>query len=194
MTGFNDFHYAKNALTFGAFDYLLKVESDEKIIHTVERAIEEIEEEQGQAQMILRAQSKMRIAMPSLQKEYIWSLLQGKTMTGQQLRDAFAEMDIPLDASLPVYLLIGRIDSWKEMFTAPDKALLAYALQNIGDEYLSAHVCCFSVVFDMNKMVWIFQPKAGPEIMADTGTMEWTRAYRYVSGNLETIQATSKSC
>ncbi|PCL93216.1 response regulator [Paenibacillus lautus] len=192
LTGFNDFHYAKNALTFGAFDYLLKVESDEKIIHTVERAIEEIKEEQGQAQMILRAQSKMRIAMPSLQKEYIWGLFQGKTMTGQQLRDAFAEMDIPLDASLPVYLLIGRIDAWKEMFTAPDKALLAYALQNIGDEYLSAHVRCFSVVFDMNKMVWIFQPKAGPEITADTRTMEWTRAYRYVSGNLETIQATSK--
>ncbi|MEK5643332.1 DNA-binding response regulator [Paenibacillus rhizosphaerae] len=192
LTGYNDFHYAKSALTFGAFDYLLKVESDEKIIHTVKRAIEEIEEEQDQAQMIMRAQSKMRKALPSLQKEYIWGLFQGKMMTEQQLRDAFAEMDIPLDASLPVYLLIGRIDAWKEIFTAPDKALLAYALQNIADEYLSAHLRCFSVVFDMNKMVWIFQPKASPELTADTGAMEWTRAYRYVSGNLETIQATSK--
>lgn len=192
LTGYNDFQYAKSAITLGAFDYLLKVESDDKIIQAVERAIKKIEEEQDQAQMILRAQSKMRIAMPSLQKEYVWGLFQGKHITEPQLAEAFREIDIPLDAALPVYLLIGRIDAWKEMFTGSDKALLAYALQNIGDEYLSAHVRCFSVGFETTKIVWMIQPKADNGLNADTNTSEWKRAHRLVSDNLKTIQSTCK--
>ncbi|MFD0715739.1 response regulator [Paenibacillus sp. GCM10027626] len=192
LTGYNDFQYAKSAITFGGFDYILKVESDEKIIQAVERAIAKIEEEQDQAQMITRAQSKMRLALPSLQKEYIWGLLQGKQVTEEQLRQAFKEIDIPLDAALPVYLLIGRVDVWTEIFTTPDKALLTYALQNICDEYLSAHLRSYSVVFDLSKIVWIIQPQAAPGLSADTSGAEWIKAHRYVSGILEVVQETCK--
>lgn len=40
LTGYNEFHYARSAITYGGFEYILKVESDEKIIESVERAIE----------------------------------------------------------------------------------------------------------------------------------------------------------
>ncbi|BBH23240.1 hypothetical protein Back11_45850 [Paenibacillus baekrokdamisoli] len=192
LTGYNDFQYAKNALTHGGFDYILKVESDEKIIQSVERAMEKIEEEQDQVQMIARAQSKMRLALPSLQKEYMWELFQGKQAMESQLRQAFKEIDIPLDAAMPVYLLIGRIDTWKEMFTTTDKALLTYALQNICDEYLSTQVRSYSVVFELTKIVWMIQPKATDELSADSSSLDWIRAHRYTSGILENIQGTCK--
>lgn len=83
----------------------------------------------------------------------MWGLFQGKHPTESQLDRMFRELDLPLDASLPAYLLIGRLDAWKETFTAPDKALLCYAMQNIGDEMLSAQVRCFSVVFELSKVV-----------------------------------------
>jgi len=164
LTGYNDFHYAKSAITYGGFDYILKVESDEKIIQSVERAIEKIEEENNQEQMIARAQSKMRLALPSLQKEYVWELFQGKHVSDSQLKQAFKEIDIRLDATLPVYLLIGRVDAWKEMFTTPDKALLTYAVQNICDEYLSMQVRCYSVVFELSKIVWMIKKIAENEL------------------------------
>lgn len=192
LTGYNDFQYARNAITYGGFDYILKVESDEKIIQSVERAIHKIEEEQDQAQMITRAQSKMRLALPSLQKEYVWGLFQGKQVTESQLVQAFQEIDIPLDATLPVYLLIGRIDAWTELFTTPDKALLAYAVQNICDEYLSAHVRSYSIVFELSKIVWIIQPKASDESSGDSGELDWIKAHRYASGILESVQGTCK--
>ncbi|OBZ16475.1 response regulator [Bacillus sp. FJAT-26390] len=192
LTGYNDFQYARNAITYGGFDYILKVESDEKIVQSVERAIEKIEEEQDQAQMIARTQSKMRLALPSLQKEYMWGLIQGKQATEEQLGQIFSEIDIPLDASMPVYLLIGRIDAWRETFTAPDKALLAYALQNICEEFLSAHVRSYSVVFELSKIVWMIQPKASDELTADSSGVEWVRAHRYASGILENVQGTCK--
>lgn len=192
LTGYNDFQYAKSAITYGGFDYILKVESDEKIIESVERAIQVIHEENNQEQMIARAQSKMRLALPSLQKEYMWDLFQGKQVTERQLVHAFKEIDIPLDATLPVYLLIGRVDAWKEMFTKPDKALLTYALQNICDEYLSSHVRCYSVVFELSKIVWMIQPKMS-DLSSDGYTeQDWTRAHRYTSGILETVQGTCK--
>lgn len=192
LTGYNDFHYAKSAITYGGFDYILKVESDEKIVQSVERAIEKIEEEQDQAQLIERTQSKMRMALPSLQKEYMWGLFQGKRATENELVAAFKEIDIPLDPSLPYFLLIGRVDAWKELFTTPDKALLTYALQNICDEYLSAQARCYSVVFELSKIVWIIQPKASEELSANSDSMEWMRTHRYTSGILETVQATCK--
>jgi two-component system response regulator YesN len=192
LTGYNDFQYARNAITYGGFDYILKVESDEKIVQSVERAIEKIEEEQDQVQMITRAQASMRLALPSLQKEYMWGLLQGKQVTEKQLERAFKELDIRLDASKPVYLLIARIDAWKEMFTTPDKALLTYALQNICDEYLSAQVKSYSVVFELSKVVWMIQPKTANEFSFDTSSMDFLRAHRYTSGILETIQGTCK--
>ncbi len=189
LTGYNDFSYAKSAITLGAFDYLLKVESDDKIVEAVGRAVNKIEEEQDQAQMILRAQSKMRIALPSLQKDYMWGLFQGRQVAEEQLLAAFAEMDITLDADAPVFLLIGRIDSWKEMVTAPDKALLSYAFQNIGDEYLNTNARIFSLVFEMSKIVWIIQPKL---LQESAGADDWKRTQRFTSGILETIQATCK--
>lgn len=189
LTGYNDFHYARNAITHGGFDYILKVESDEKIIQSVERAIEKIEEEHDQEQMIARVQSKMRLAMPSLQKEYMWGLFQGKQVSESQLGQAFREIDIPLDATLPVYLLIGRVDAWKEMFKTPDKVLLSYALQNICDEYLSTHVRSYSVVYELSKIVWMIQPKVSDSSSNDS---DWIRAHRYTSGILETLQATCK--
>lgn len=192
LTGYNDFNYVRSAITYGGFEYILKVESDDKIIESVERAIEQIEKEHDQQQIIARANTKMRLALPSLQKEYVWGLFQGKQVTETQLGQVFKEIDIPLDAGMPVYLLLGRVDAWKEVFTTPDKALLTYAFQNICDEYLSEHVRCYSCVYDLSKIVWLIQPKSKELSLADSDSLDWVRAYRYTSGILETVQGTCK--
>ncbi|MCU6712888.1 response regulator [Paenibacillus sp. J5C_2022] len=192
LTGYNDFQYAKSAITYGGFDYILKVESDEKILASVQRAIGKIEEEQDHEQLLARVESKMRLALPSLQKDYVWGILQGKPVIEEQLGPMFKEMDMPLCASLPVYVLIGRVDAWREAFNAPDKGLLAYAFQNIGDELLSAGAGCYSVVFEMSKIVWLIQPKAREQSAYDARNPDWVKTHRYASGILETVQATCK--
>lgn len=184
LTGYNEFQYAKDAMTYGAFDYILKVESDDKIVDAVERAIAKLEEERGQERLVRQAHASMRKALPSLQKDYLMGLLQGKPATRAELEELFRELAIPLDPWLPVHVLIGRIDAWKDMFTAPDKALLAYGMQNIGDEWLSRGARCQSVVFELSRIVWLIQP-----IAADDGA---DKAFRYAEGVLEAVQATCK--
>ncbi len=100
LTGYNDFHYIRSAMAYGGFDYILKVESDDKIIASVERALEKLEEEGKHLRMLERANRRMREALPLLQKEYIWDLLQGKQETPEELARHFEELGILLRADL----------------------------------------------------------------------------------------------
>ncbi|WP_409342045.1 response regulator [Paenibacillus sp. MBLB4367] len=194
LTGYNDFHYVQSAVKYGSFEYILKIESDEKIIRSVERAIEQFEDEYGQRQMFERANDRMRKALPSLQREYVSGLLQGKQVTDNQLERHFKDIDMPLRADMPIFLLLGRVDGWKDMITAPDKALLIYAVQNITEEFLSPFVCSYSYVYDQSKIVWFIQPGGGSESQTQhhASEAEWKKTSTYVSGILETIQRTCK--
>ncbi|MBB6673719.1 response regulator [Cohnella nanjingensis] len=189
LTGHNDFHYAQSAVKFGSFEYILKVESDEKIVGSVERAIRKFEEEYDQQLMIRRANERMRKALPSLRKEYLGGVLQGHPISDGQLERHFREIDMPLRADLPVLLLLGRIDAWKEMLTAPDKALLLYAMQNVAEEYLTPFVRCYSYVYEQNKLLWFVQPGAEAETPDD---FIWRKTHTYASCMLEMIQRTCK--
>ncbi|MCE5171616.1 response regulator [Paenibacillus profundus] len=206
LTGYNDFHYIQSAITCGGFDYILKVESDDKIIRSVERAIALLEEEGDQRQMVERANNRMRQALPLLQKEYAWELLQGKQETASELARHLREFDIPLQADLPVLLLLGRVDAWKDTFTTPDKALLIYGVQNITEEYVAPYVRCYSCVYDTSKIVWLIQPRelalaslasepsASCEMQASgvSDSAAWRNMYSCLSDTLETVQRTCK--
>lgn len=186
LTGYNDFQYIRSAMAYGGFDYILKVESDEKIIASVERAAAKLDEEGGQLQMLERANERMRQALPLLQKEYSWELLQGKQETREQLARRLEELAIPLQAERRVLLLLGRVDTWKESFTPLDKTLLLYGVQNIAEEYAGSGLQCHSCVYDGSRIVWMLQPK-------DSGADEeaaWQKGYANISAMLENIQQT----
>lgn len=188
LTGYNDFHYVQSAIKYGGFEYILKIESDEKIIASVERAIEELNEENEQREMIEKANERMRRAMPSLQREYIGAILQGKQVTDAQLIRHFQDISIPMQAHLPVMLLLGRVDTWKDMLTQPDKALFIYAVQNIAEELLADDVRVYSYVYDQGKIVWFIQPGTDSLIHTEPNSHDWRKTYVEVSGRLERIQ------
>ncbi|PYI55589.1 response regulator [Paenibacillus flagellatus] len=192
LTGYNDFHYVQSAVKYGSFEYILKIESDRKIIESVERAIARFEEEYDQRRMVERAHDRMRLAVPTLQRDYMAGLLQGKQVTDGQLAQHFQDIDMPLRADMPVMLLLGRVDGWKEFMTAPDKALLLYAVQNIAEEYWSSYLRTYSYVYDQSKIVWFIQPLCDPEAEAGAILASWTKTATYASGMLETIQHTCK--
>ncbi|MDR9856786.1 response regulator [Paenibacillus sp. VCA1] len=186
LTGYNDFHYIRSAMAYGGFDYILKVESDDKIIASVERALEKLEEERNQLRMLERANRRMREALPLLQKEYIWELLQGKQETPAELARHFEELGILLRVDRPVLLLLGRVDTWKESYTPMDKALLLYGVQNIAEEYAGAGMKCYSCVYENSRIIWLLQPWEGDEAKQEA----WKAGCDHVGGMLEAIQQT----
>ncbi|GIP29832.1 hypothetical protein J23TS9_49620 [Paenibacillus sp. J23TS9] len=186
LTGYNDFHYIRSAMAYGGFDYILKVESDDKIIRSVKRAMAKLDEEGDQLKMLDRVNERMRKALPLLQKEYVWDLLQGKQESIKGLVHQLNELAIPLQAERQILLLLGRVDTWKESFTPLDKTLLLYGVQNIVEEYAGLGMQCYSCVYDSSRIVWLLQPH-------ETGIKEaaaWKTGYSHISAMLENIQQT----
>lgn len=188
LSAYNDFQYARSAITYGGFEYILKIESDDKIIHSVERAIAKLEEETKEKAMVAKAQANMRMAMPSLQKEAVLELLKGKQLSAQQLGHRLEEVRIPLEAELPVYMMLGRIEEWKQGLSAQDRALYIYAFKNISDEYLSSHVHSYSCCYDQNRIVWLIQPVRADISGGAEPSMDWMRAHREVKQLIPVIQ------
>lgn len=178
LSAYNDFQYARSAITYGGFEYILKIESDDKIIHSVERAIAKLEEEAKERAIVAKAHRNMRIAMPSLQKEVVLELLKGRQLNPAQLQRMLDDVRIPLEAEQPVYMLLGRIEEWKEGLTVQDKALYIYAFKNISDEYLTSRVRGYSCCYDHNRIIWLIQPVREVVDASNEPCMDWMRAHR----------------
>ncbi|OBY77577.1 DNA-binding response regulator [Paenibacillus sp. KS1] len=159
LTGYNDFQYVQSAMVLGGFDYILKIESDEKIVAAVERAIAQLNKECEQMRRLEQAHYRMRQALPLLQREYVWELLEGKAEMLRGIERHFQEYDIPLRADLPVMMVVGKVDAWKNSFSSLDKSLLLYGVQNIVEEYVTPYMECFSCPFEHSKLVWLLQPR-----------------------------------
>lgn len=181
LTSHSEFSYAQSALSLGGLEYILKTESDDIIIKAVEKAIDSLSKESDARRLVEKAQEHMKMALPTLQKEYLSALLQGKKVGPELLAEHFSNIELTFRADQPVFLLICRVDDWNEITTAPDKSLIIYAVQNIVEEFLFESAKLISLVYESSKMVWILQPHSvEPE--------ERERTFHYVNGMLEMIQ------
>ncbi|GGD58263.1 response regulator transcription factor [Paenibacillus nasutitermitis] len=182
LTSYNDFSYVQSALSLGGLEYILKTESDDVILEAVEKGIKALDRDQDARNLIEKAEAHMKLALPTLQKDYLTALLQGKKVEPALLAEHFANIQLPFRAAEPVLLLIGRVDDWNDITKAPDKSLIIYAVQNIVEEILSESVKLMSVVYESSRIVWMIQPHSD-----DSG--EWEKTFHFVNGLLEVIQS-----
>lgn len=181
LTSHSDFNYVQSALSLGGLEYILKTESDDKIVLAVRKAIQALDKDADATRLIRKAEEHMRLALPTLQKEYLSALIQGKKVGQELLAEHFANLRLSLRAEQSVLLLVGRIDDWNEIMKAPDKSLIVYAVQNIVEELLAESVLSISLVYESSKIIWLIQSR-------ETEKSDREAAFRGVNGMLEHIQ------
>ncbi|RED55876.1 response regulator [Cohnella phaseoli] len=181
LTSHSDFNYVQSALSLGGLEYILKTESDDKIVLAVRKAIQALDKDADATRLIRKAEEHMRLALPTLQKEYLSALIQGKKVGQELLAEHFANLRLSLRAEQSVLLLVGRIDDWNEIMKAPDKSLIVYAVQNIVEELLAEFVLSISLVYESSKIIWLIQSR-------ETEKSDREAAFRGVNGMLEHIQ------
>ncbi|MFC5404508.1 response regulator [Cohnella soli] len=192
LTSFDDFHYVKNAISGGGFDYLLKTESDEGIVRSIDKAIAELDAQAEANRKLLEANFQSRQATLLMQQQYINELLKGRApLSESSIRAKLRETGMGLSMELPVYVLLGRIDSWGGKGTREGRKLMLYAVQNIAAEKLQSTVRLSSAEMDDSNVVWLLQPMNGSG--AESGEGEQDDAgktwFEWVYGELDTIQA-----
>ncbi|MBO9597543.1 MAG: response regulator [Cohnella sp.] len=188
LTSYQDFHYAKEAISLGGADYILKTEGDAVIVGAVERAARELLEEWKLNDLALRSEAQFKAAKPSLQRELLLSMLANNRISAEQRRKQFAEMEMGFEPDSPVYMMITRMDAWKEAMSLSNRNWLHYALRNILEEYLSGSFVLNFVSCDKDSVVWFLQPHRIDRLPEKAGQ----RQFRFIYGTMETVQHTCR--
>ncbi|WP_308637552.1 response regulator [Paenibacillus silvisoli] len=182
LTGIHNLETAQLAIRTGSIDYILKTEGDEAIIRSIRKAIDSLAAESESQQFMLQAREQMSRALPLLHRDWLIEVLEPHAAHPPVTDEKLSELNIPLQAGLPVIPLIGRVDRWGDE-GYHDRALLLYAVQNIASEYYSS-LAVFTTSLDMHHFVCLLQPAGGadPERLRD--------AVSFAQGTMESIQQT----
>lgn len=190
LTGFNEFDYVQTAIRNGGIDYILKTEGDETIINAVKKAIDGIDKDILNEELVEKARNNMLKALPILQKKYVMNFLEGiNNWHDIDVQDQFSELKIPLQAEKPSILMIARIDNLDLSLSMTEKMKIVYGVESIANKYMSQVVNSFSLVYESKKLVWVIQPN--DEEKYDKGE-EWNRIVVFVQGTMESIQKKCK--
>jgi two-component system response regulator YesN len=135
LSGYTDFEYAQQAIQLGAFDYILKPFTPQKIIDVVLKAKASIDEEIGSMQRYQEMERKLRESLPYLRQEYFQLLLQFRT-TPEQAAKRWDFLNIGLDREQFVVMLteIDQFAELTQMLPVQEIELIRFTLQNILEE------------------------------------------------------------
>lgn len=141
LSGHDEFNYAQQAMRFGAFRYVLKVEGDERLISVVREAIRELDLARERDALWARIEEQLAEARPLLRQEYLRSLIESGATASGGVRSDPHELGIPLDLSARVRLVLGRVDTPGELGKrTSSRHRVAYAiasiLDSVGDDTL----------------------------------------------------------
>ncbi|OWA37051.1 DNA-binding response regulator [Saccharibacillus sp. O16] len=183
LTGYSDFDYAYRALQMPDARYLLKTEGYAKVTAMIEQIVEEIRRSHRMDALLERSQ-ELAAQLQKLEREdYLRMLLRSVHAAGASPEEWQSELEqkqIPLSASEPVQLVLGRLDSLGQTSAAQLHRLLASA-RVIAASLLEEHVRQVSVADARGDVVWLIQPKC-EDIKLDGAFA------RYLEGALELVQ------
>ncbi|MBB3112371.1 two-component system response regulator YesN [Paenibacillus phyllosphaerae] len=144
MSGYDDFNYAKKALTLGASDYLLKPSRRQEILGTVLKLTEEIYAANKQRMVMERLTAGFRESLPLLKDNALSRLVVAEDVPYGKLLGTLELSGLSFPEP---YFGIGRIqidqDAAKQSeYSTFENELLKYGLKNIAEETLSVAGTC----------------------------------------------------
>jgi len=190
LTSYEEFHYAKSAISGGGFDFILKFENDDVILNAISKAVSALNDEYAAMRQLHEAQMQRREAIPLLQEQMLYNLLYGKG-DSRRSQEQFRELGIQLNVGMPVHVLVGRVDDWAAIIGTPDRKLLLYAARNVTQELLNVSIVMVSVTVDESRFVALIQPKAcvTAELRDEWPDDVWERAFAFVFESIPSIQS-----
>lgn len=184
LTSYNDFEYARDAISLGGYDYILKTEGDDRIIESVFRALEKLRNEQEYEELVKRSREQYNQVKPVLQKEYLIELLEGRKTSAASRNERFKSLEIPLDADRPLYLLLMRLDEYDGSDSYAERIRRVYSVRNILGDYLNNSVELLFISCGRSDYACFLQPVGQAVRNGD----EWDRIFRFIYGSLELVQ------
>ncbi len=188
LTGHNEFKYIQAAMRKDSTDFVLKSEGEEAVLEAVKKAVRELDSRKNDRQFIEKTKEQVKAVMPILQEKYLIEIVEGLICKEEERIRQFYELNIQLDAKSPVYMLLGRIDTFPEHITFTKKQRLFYEIKDLVAEETKKMAISISVTYERDNLVWFFQPFISGKNDKKAKYM-WSRMISFIQGSLSSIQS-----
>lgn len=191
----HEFDFVQSAIRNDGADYILKTQGEEAILQAVKKAAQVIEAERRNEQLLEQAKISMLHAVPALQTKLLTEIADGCDIHEKEISRQFEELEIPLVFSMPVLLLVGKVDFWPENMTSAEKMKTIYGLKEAVERFIKKTARVASITYEKNKMLWMIQPDfSRRQDRDDTGAEKmWERLILFIRGSMDAIQSMCKS-
>jgi len=182
LTGYNEFDYAKEAISLGVSDYLLKPCMPHDILSVVLEVKRKLDAEEGEDRLRSQMNRTWNRSIQLLKNGILSQWVKQPLMPLEERTAALRELDMSLQ---PEPIIVGRIEIDAEANKANiqsnrDMELMRYAILNITDETLRPIVHNKLEVFRLgDELLWMANVSAG---FADHGPYGMLRQLKH---NLE---------
>ncbi len=149
LSGHPEFAYIYEANQLDAVNYILKTEGYEKIAESLHSAVDRIQKE---AKLSQPHRSGLEFS-----HKFIDFILESQTVNQEELEQILSNMNIPMDPSDPVYMMLGRLSGKSDMHFK-ERSKLYSVLDGMTGRYILPR---YNVILDereMNTLVMILQP------------------------------------
>lgn len=140
LTGHARFEYAKEALHYGCFDYVLKPVDHDVLKEIVRRAVDEIErrrEQEAFEDTLELYRRQWTNQLPILVEKFWSEALSGKaSYAPERLNRELQLYDIPLDSEGRVLPVLLSIEAWELEMDARDESIMEYAVRKAATEII----------------------------------------------------------
>lgn len=133
LSGHAEFEYAKQALTYGVSEYLLKPAADEEIIRVIRKLADQIREEWQEVVSRTRVVDTLRESLPVLKDKLLNEMLSGK-LPEEGAEHVLELYDLPFRPGDDIRLMLIRMEESLPEYNQRDFFLLEYAILNIAAE------------------------------------------------------------
>ncbi|WP_273123630.1 response regulator transcription factor [Bacillus weihaiensis] len=140
VSGYDDFRYMRNAITYGSFDYILKPIEPDILNDTLERAVKEWKEEAKKRESTLENTRVMNEAKPLYWDHFFSSLLTKTKIDRETSSKIKREFKIDIQ-NTELTISLFSIELLEKTIFKGDKDLAFFTILNICNEVVSGDQC-----------------------------------------------------
>lgn len=175
LTGHSEFEYIYEANQRGNVEYILKTEDNDKVIATVQKAIQALRDEDARDELIQKAKQQGETQTGTMIRDFFWHMLHGD-LNSQNPQRQFETLGISLDPDAPTNLILGKINGLEEEPSYAKRFEVLLSVRHVIVRNFVMRVRCLALVLSNNLLCIFVQP------ITDEGTTT------YIKGTLEAIQ------
>lgn len=164
LTCHSEFAYAKQAVSLGSFDYLLKPADGEELAQAVARMLEALREKDRQSrynEMYRKYHALWMKQQPLLAERFWQDLLSRRILSfGDFLERALSDAQIGLDPEGRVLPVLISLEEWEKPMDARGQEVMEYAVKKAAGELFLSDTAG-DVILDKHGVMFVLAYEAG---------------------------------